>query len=205
MFRCGSSYQDRPCDAGQPSKVIGSNGASREQAAEDEAPTKADAECTALGNRAKQVVWAKETGKTAEAQLAAAASENDRRLIADVYSRRGSSVVIAKGIEGDCMADKERMAQAAALIEAGRKLQGQGGPALASAQPAPARPVEAAEPRQATPSNTTLLAKNARCQAAKEHLGDVTSAQRVGGSVTQMEQLNRQRQAAAKALRDAGC
>ena len=206
MFRCGSSYQDRPCDAGQPSKVIGSNGASREQPAEAEA-TPVDAVCAARGNRAKQIVWAKESGKTAEVQLAAATSEGDRRLIADVYSRRGSSLAVSKGVEADCMAERERAAQAAALIEAAGKLQAQDRPALPPAQAESARPAEtAAPPRQATTApQATLAAKNARCQAMKGQLDEVTAAQRAGGTMAQMDQLNRQRQMAAKAWRDAGC
>ncbi len=121
MFRCGSSYQDRPCDAGQPAKVINSSGVARDQApsvsSAPSSPTaavapapiavvKVDAECAALGNRAKQVVWAKESGRTAEVQLAAAITDADRRLIADVFNRRGSSLEVRQAVESDCMAAK---------------------------------------------------------------------------------------------------
>jgi hypothetical protein len=118
MFRCGSSYQDRPCDAGQPAKVINSSGVAREHASNPApasaasagvaavAPLRVDAECAALGNRAKQIVWAKETGRTADVQLAAASSDDDRRLIADVYRRRGSALDVRSGVEADCMAAK---------------------------------------------------------------------------------------------------
>lgn len=159
MFRCGSSYQDRPCDAGQPAKVIHSSGVARDQAppvspsapaAMTVTPTtaavKVDAECAALGNRAKQVVWAKESGRTAEVQLAAATSDDDRRLIADVFNRRGSSLEVRQGVESDCMASK-------------------GPGALANL-----------------------------CQVLKGQMG-----------VDQTDPNNRQRQAAAKAWRDAGC
>ncbi|MDO9005448.1 MAG: hypothetical protein Q7V20_18540 [Aquabacterium sp.] len=204
LFRCGSSYQDRPCDAGQPSKVIGSNGASREQpAVADSAPV--DAVCAERVTRAKQIVWAKESGKTAEVQLATATSEGERRLIADVYSRRGSSVAVGKGVEADCMAERARAAQAAALIEAASKLQAQGSPALSPAPAESARPAETAVPRQAATAQAALAAKTARCQAVKGQLDDVTTAQRAGGTMAHMEQLNRQRQTAAKAWRDAGC
>ncbi|MBC7699853.1 hypothetical protein [Aquabacterium sp.] len=161
MFRCGSSYQDRPCDAGQPAKVINSSGVARDQAPGVSSPTpnstaattaapvatlKVDAECAALGNRAKQVVWAKESGKTAEVQLAAANSDDDRRLIADVFNRRGSSLEVRQGVEADCMSSK-------------------GPGALANL-----------------------------CQVLKGQMG-----------LDQTEPKNRQRQAAAKAWRDAGC
>lgn len=159
MFRCGSSYQDRPCDAGQPAKVINSSGVSRDQAppvspSAPAAPTvvptitavKVDAECAALGNRAKQVVWAKESGRTAEVQLAAATSDEHRRLIADVFNRRGSSLEVRQAVESDCMSSK-------------------GPGALANL-----------------------------CQVLKGQMG-----------ADQTDPNNRQRQAAAKAWRDAGC
>lgn len=158
MFRCGSSYQDRPCDAGQPAKVIGGSGVAREHvvSAPMSAPAavpapvpvlaRVDAECAAMGNRAKQIVWAKESGKTAEVQLAAATSEDARRLISDVYSRRGTSLEVRHGVETDCMAAK---------------------------------------------APTTGLANI--CQVLKGQVDAETDPN------------NRQRQAAAKAWRDAGC
>lgn len=163
MFRCGSSYQDRPCDAGQPAKVINSSGVARDQKPTTLPPAsplvatgaavapvgaaKVDAECAALGNRAKQVVWAKESGKTAEVQLAAATTEGDRRLIADVFNRRGSSLEVRQAVETDCMAAKAPVGGLANL-----------------------------------------------CQVLKGQM-----------DLEPTEPNNRQRQAAAKAWRDAGC
>ncbi|MES2088371.1 MAG: hypothetical protein V4532_00080 [Pseudomonadota bacterium] len=204
LFRCGSSYQDRPCDASQPSKVISGNGRVRQQAPEAEAAV-VDVECAGRGARAKQIVWAKESGKTAEVQMASATSDEDRRMIADVYRRRGSSLDVKNGIEADCMAEKDRAAQGAAMIEAGLKLQGRdkvaSAPAVPSdrAQPAPA-------PQAATvPSPAAAADKAARCQSLKAQVDSITSRQQSGGSMDQMEQLNRQRQTAAKAMRDVGC
>lgn len=129
MFRCGSSYQDRPCDAGQPAKVLNSSGVAREHVATPApassasavtaavAPPRVDAECAALGNRAKQIVWAKETGRTAEAQLAAATSDEDRRLITDVYRRRGSALDVRSGVESDCMASRSPTAAQANICQ----------------------------------------------------------------------------------------
>lgn len=160
MFRCGSSYQDRPCDAGQPAKVINSSGVARERVsapahaaasapvATTVAAPRVDAECAARGNRAKQIVWAKESGRTAEVQLAAANSEDARRLISDVFARNGSSLDIRRDVEADCMAAK------------------------------------------AGPSGLANI-----CQVLKTQLD----------SADQTDPNNRQRQAAAKAWRDAGC
>jgi hypothetical protein len=203
MFRCGSSYQDRPCDGGQTSKVIGSGGSVRQQASAEPA-AKVDPECSERGNRAKQIAWGKEAGKTQDVQIAAATSEEERRLVADVYRRRGSSLDVRNGVEADCMAERERAAQAAALMEAAGKLLSQGKAASGASPsvPAPAVPPQAQAPAGMSPS---VADKKSRCQALKEQDDSIVSKQRVGGNIDQMEQLNRQRQSAAKALRDAGC
>jgi len=206
MFRCGSSYQDRPCDAGQPSKVVGSAGARQQNA--PAAPAAVDGECAERGNRAKQIVWAKESGKTAEVQLASARSEGERHLIAEVYGQRGSSLDVQNAIQAECMAQKERAAQAAAMMEAAGKLQAPGkAPVgrLPSPLAAEGANRDALRPTMAPAPAPAIAQKKARCQALREEQDGVVSSQRVGGDVHRMEQLNRQRQAAAKALRDAGC
>lgn len=206
MFRCGSAYQDRPCDGGQPSKVVGSAGARQQTATA--APAAVDGECADRGNRAKQIVWAKESGKTAEVQLAAARSEGERHLITEVYRQRGSSLDVQNAIQAECMAQKERAAQAAAMMDAASKLQAQGKAPLAPTQSPGATDGanrEAVRPTMAASPDPAIAQKRARCQSLREEQDGIVSSQRVGGDIHRMEQLNRQRQAAAKALRDAGC
>ena len=209
MFRCGSSYQDRPCEGGQSSKVISGNGSVRQQTPEGStAMARVDVECSDRGARAKQIVWAKESGKTAEVQLASATSDEERRMIADVYRRRGSSLEVKNGIEADCMADKERAAQGAALIEAGLKLQGRDksvGDNVPAAASDRASSASTSSPPGGVSPSAALAEKKSRCQALKGHVESLTSEQRAGGSAELMDSLNRQRQAAAKVLRDAGC
>jgi hypothetical protein len=201
MFRCGSSYQDRPCDGGQPSKVVGSSGARQQNTTA--VPSAVDGDCADRGNRAKQIVWAKESGKTADVQMASATSEDERRLITEVYRQRGSSLDVQNAIQADCMAQKERAAQAAAMMEAASQLQSQGKP------PAKAAPLAADSSRHDAPQvasvDPAMAQKKARCQTLKDQQNDIASIQRAGGDVSQMAQLNRQRQTAAKAWRDAGC
>lgn len=201
MFRCGSSYQDRPCEAGQTGKVVGSAGARPQTASAT--PAAVDGECAERGNRAKQIVWAKESGKTAEVQLASARSDDERQLITEVYRQRGSSLDVQNAVQAECMAQKERAAQAAAMMEAAGKLQGQGKPPVAPA--ATPAPVEAVRPQMAAAPDPAIAQKKARCQSLKEQQDALVSRQRAGGDIHQMEQLNRQRQDAAKAVRDAGC
>jgi hypothetical protein len=121
MYRCGSNYQDRPC-SGQDSRVISRSGAGQDAPAA--APV--DAACARRAADAQKVAWVRETGKTEAEQVAA--QPGQRELIAQVYRRRGSSVDIRNGIEAECVAEKERAAQAAALLESALK---QGGGAKA--------------------------------------------------------------------------
>ena len=63
MYRCGSVYQDRPCDAGAKSKVVGSTGSA------SAAPAPAagvDPECGQRARDSQKIVWAREGGATEE-------------------------------------------------------------------------------------------------------------------------------------------
>lgn len=122
MYRCGSNYQDRPC-SGQDSRVISSSGAG--QAAPAAAPV--DAACVQRAGDAQKIAWVRESGKTQAEQTSA--QPGQRELIADVYRRRGSSLEIRNAIESECAAEKERAAQAAALVESALR---QGGAAKPS-------------------------------------------------------------------------
>ncbi|RZI84573.1 MAG: hypothetical protein EOP38_08450 [Rubrivivax sp.] len=207
MFRCGSSYQDRPCDAGQPSKVVGSGGA-RATTQAVAAPASVDGDCADRGTRAKQIAWGKEAGKTADVQVAAARSEDERQLVTQVYRQRGSSLDVQNAVQAECMAQKERAAQAAALMEQAGKLLGQNKPSGASSSglaEGVGREVVAAPPSLPPVNQQAASDKKARCQSLNSDLSSITSSQRAGGGMEHMEQLNRQRQTAAKALRDAGC
>src|SRR4030067_762715 len=126
MYRCGNVYQDRPC-AGEQQKIIGSTGAASASAA-----PAVEGHCAQRGANAQKIMWAKETGRTEEMQLSAASSGEERKLIAEVYRKRGPSVEVRAAIEADCTAERQRAAQAAALIEAAAKLQGQDRPAAAT-------------------------------------------------------------------------
>ncbi|EHR72609.1 hypothetical protein BurJ1DRAFT_3806 [Burkholderiales bacterium JOSHI_001] len=120
MYRCGSNYQDRPC-SGQDSRVISRSGAGQDMPAA--APV--DAGCAKRAADAQKLAWVRETGKTEAEQ--AAAQPGQRDLVAEVYRRRGSSLEIRNAIEAECVAEKERSAQAAAMLESALRQGGQGG------------------------------------------------------------------------------
>jgi len=205
LFRCGNTYQDRPC-ASEAGKVIGKGGAPARESTP--AAASVDLTCTRRGARAQKIMWAREAGATAETQLATVATPAERKLIADVYDRRGSSVDVRAAVEADCSAEMARNAQAAALMEAAAKLQGQDAPAVAARGSAvePSAREDAERDRQASNAHVIDTRNNRQqCASLAAQRERILERQRAGGSSTTMDALNRQRQDTDKALRAAGC
>jgi hypothetical protein len=212
MYRCGKTFQDRPCDSGQTGQAIG-----RATSAADPAiaggssagqPMRAGgeiaaAQCAQRGIDAQKIKWEREAGMTKEAQLSLPKSSDERRLIADVYMRQGSAPQIRAAVESDCLKDAERRAQAAALMmEAGKLLVDQ------NPSPPPATRVTADVPSTATAQPQVDLKEESRkgqCADLQRSADGVRQRQRTGGSGASMEALNRERQGIDQRLRDAGC
>ena len=79
MYRCGTVFQDRPCENGQQGKVIGTNRASNSTQAA--AKPAVDMSCARRGEEAKKIIWSREGGASAEKLMAEASSSEQRRLI----------------------------------------------------------------------------------------------------------------------------
>lgn len=201
MYRCGNTYQDRPCSGEQQGKVLGSTGVPQPSAA-----PAAEGYCGQRGASAQKIMWAKEAGRTEEMQLSAASGAEERKLIAEVYRKRGSSVEVRAAIEADCTAERQRAAQAAALIEAAAKLQEQDKPAAAT-PPAAATSAnsEAAAVRQQQEAAREAASKKSRCSTLANHLEDIRNSQRSGGSAATMDSLRQQQRKTEKEWGDAGC
>lgn len=197
MYRCGSSYQDRPCEAGVPDKVFRSGGA--EAASANTLKAVADLDCIKRGADAQQIVWARESGKTADDQSRQAQNDQQRRLIAEVYAVRGSAPLVRDAIQAKCQQDKEQAAQAAALMAAALKAQGGGNPVPEL------RPVAndtAGETSTAKPPPTS---SSTTCDGFKAQLESIRSQERMGGSAQVMESLRQRRSGIEKAARAQGC
>jgi hypothetical protein len=197
VFRCGSKYQDQPCDSATPSKEV--RGLASGSAPATSSGPVADANCAKRGADAQQIMWAREAGKTAEAQTAQATSEDQRRLIADVFNRRGSALEVRNAMQASCMEEKAQAAQAAALLAAAMKAQG--------AAPA-APPVAPNNPPDMTGSQTAQQASSDNknlCKNLNSQLESIRNRQRTGGNAKAMESLSQQRQSIEKVARDAGC
>jgi len=190
LYRCGSTYQDRPCDGAQKgTKLVGGGGTSTPNG------SISDAACVQRGADAQKIVWAREGGAMQDQQLAKATSASQQKLINDVYARRGTSSDIRAAIEADCIAAKERAAQAAALLEASRNGE-------SSSVPAPATGNNQNKPNETDTKAADASRENSaretaqriiRCNHMKKQLETVVSNQRAGGSAMRMDDLNQQK------------
>jgi hypothetical protein len=203
MYRCGNAYQDRPCDPGTQGKVIGSTGGRQSSAT-----TVTDQECAKRGIDAQKIMWIRETGKTADMQLASANSAGQKKLISDVYAKSGTSNEVRAAIEADCVAEKKRAEQAAELNAAAARLRGQDQPAAVTTRSAPGSgaDAEAAAARQREKSAAGDAAtKKTRCDDFTSRLQSIGSQQRLGGSNATMERLKRNREDVLRRQSEAGC
>ncbi len=105
MYRCGTSYQDKPCANGQQGVVIGTQKSRSPE--ETERLSKIDPACKAKGEEAKKILWMREGGAQKSALLAQATSDEQSQLINDIYAVRGNSNEIRTNIEKSCMEQKD--------------------------------------------------------------------------------------------------
>lgn len=211
MYRCSNTYQDHPCSGGQESKVL-SHGAKSAPAEASPASGKVNLACSQRGVAAQKIKWVREAGQTQQQQEAAASSGMERDLIADVYSRQGTSGQVRAAIEADCMAEHERAARAAALLEAANALP-TGRPSSAprsvssnSPSDVTAAPNANAQPQgDAGMSNNSAATRKQACQRLTDQLNDVRARQRTGADASSMDELRRQHQDITNKLRGAGC
>ena len=207
LYRCGNQYQEFPCAGGQPSKAVNASGAGQSAAAS----TTSDAECAARGAASQKIVWAREAGATQDKQMAdlrakGQADAGQSALIAAVYTKRGSVPEVRAAIEADCVAEKAKTTQAAALRAAANQLEGKGTAPANTATPAAAAGVAASSPVNAAPASTASAdAKKAQCDSFARQLESNRTSQRASGSTAQMESLNNQRRGIEANQKAAGC
>jgi hypothetical protein len=198
MYRCGKQYQDRPCDTGQQGRAIGN-------ATSGQPGRMADADCSRRGERAMRIIWAREGGTTADVALSQAGNDDDRRLVQEVYQKRGSASQIRAAIESDCAVQKERDAQAAAMVKAlGLPANPQSGQPPA-AQPPAEDPKAAEARRQRLAADEQAARKRETCSRLNDDMQRILASQRAGGNISTMEKLNDQRRDIARQMSDAGC
>jgi hypothetical protein len=162
-----------------------------------------------------KVSWAREAGATAEKQraevdgkgLSSRQAAQEKRLIAAVYEKRGSSMSIRADIEAECMAEKEKVRQAQTLAAAAAKLM--------QDAPSDAAPSRAGTVTSEQPTTARSLTDNGSSRAQEEHkltcsrltsqLASVRNEQHGGASASRMNKLNDSKRELEKALRSEGC
>lgn len=192
LYRCGNTYQDKPCEKGDQ-KVVGVNRA----AAANERPA-LDLACARLGEQAKKIIWMREGGALKEKLLSETNSEEQRKLIVDVYSIRGNSADVRSAIENDCMAQKVN-----------DRLLGKVS-AEASSASTPKKSV-ANEQKTETGKSTTAnqdandKQKKQLCSLLRNQITSARDAQRAGSSADQQDTLNQQKRELESQLKSSGC
>jgi hypothetical protein len=199
MYRCGNQYQDRPCDAGQPSRALGSANPNATAVASN-----VDRECTQRGRDSMRISWGREAGATLEKAL----SENrDAQLVRDVYGKRGSAAEVRTAIEADCQVQKEKEATTAAALKAlgvdGRTPLP--APALPQSSNVPADSVKQPVAAQERDGPAAEERKTEECRRLNAELQHIQSQQRVGGSAARMESLKAGQRKTLHELTKAGC
>jgi hypothetical protein len=205
MFRCGNKYQDRPCDAGQKGKVVGSTGVGAASAA-----ASGDAQCAQRGKDALKIVWSREGGATQERLESEASSGQQRRFVRDVYSRRGSASQVQAAVEADCVVEKQKEAEANALAIAAAKARGDvsemrgepagGSPSIGMSQPAP-DPAAAERAKQERDAER----KKRTCASLNDSMESLTARERRGGSAGVMDAMRGERRSLQSQLSKNSC
>jgi hypothetical protein len=200
MYRCGNAYQAFPCETGQ-GKVVGSVGS-----AQSSYTPVSNAECAQRGAESLKIVWAREAGlirdkalsQVDEKPLSSPQKTEARKLIGDVYNKRGSAPEVRAAIEADCVAEKEKEALAAAMYRPPNSAEEK----QAGAGKAPYGSNDVNRRNTVAASNTD---KKARCEKLGRRLESIQNSQRAGGSAQEMEELNRERRDIQRSQLDAGC
>jgi hypothetical protein len=189
MYRCNSSYQDRPCDAGQKATVVGKMSAPSHKGDVDLA-------CTRRSEEAKKIIWSREGGASQEKLMAETNNGERRKLIADVYAMRADASEVRAAIEKDCMAEKS---QSNMMLDTAER-------DVVRRAPTDVKKAETAGNSGANRSKTENNAQErAQCQNYKSRVQNIRLAQAQGGSAATMDALNHERRAAQAEANALGC
>lgn len=211
MYRCGNKYQDRPCDAGQKGKAVGSTGVGAPSAA---AGAVVDADCVRRGKDSLKIVWSREGGASQEQLLEEIdrrrGSESEKAFVRDVYRRPGSAGSVQSAVEADCVVEKEKAARAAALMDAALKAQAEANkgapPPAPVVQGAPAGGADPERLRAEADARRAEREKRDTCARLTSQMNSLRADERRGGSIATMERLNeRRRSLQAQANEAGGC
>jgi len=159
LYRCGNSYQDKPCDKGQKEQILG-----KLTTPDNANKPVVDASCRLRGEDAKKIIWMREAGATQERVLSEAGTDERKKLINEIYAQRGNAADVRAAVEKECMDEKQRALNAAKPVA----------PAAPAAASAPAANEKAAP--ASTPDNGEAARKKAMCDKVREALASLRQA-----------------------------
>jgi len=200
MYRCGSAYQDRPCEGAKEGREVRNFAGT---ASAGGAASVVDAECRQRGVDAQKIAWLREAGATANKQMndvtargaGSRSAEEERRLIEVVYQMQGSAPQVRTAIEADCVAEKQRAAPAKAS-----------GPPSTAPAPSAAADAKAAEAAQKEAAARQDAARQQEvCKGIEARLVGIKNDLRRGGNVSTMEGLQQQQRDVEDQRRQARC
>jgi hypothetical protein len=202
MYRCGSVYQDRPCDAGKTGRALGSTGTAPAAAA----TASLDPECAQRGKDALKIVWSREGGATEERLVSEATTPAAKRLVQDVYRRRGAASHVQAAVEADCIAEKQKAEEdTAKAIAAALKAQREGTPQAPETAAAPSPDPHAEERAKRERAAYEADRKKEQCARYNARVDELRARERAGGSAHTMDELNEQRRSLRAQMSGAGC
>jgi hypothetical protein len=220
MYRCGNVFQDKPCESGPEIRLSPSGRptaappAARAASAPATAPATATPSsfavaCARVGELAQRIVWKREGGATREQQLAervtGVSQAEHAQTVAAVYARRGSAPEVRAAIEAECVAERQKEADAAALLNQLRKQAGET-PVIPAASPAPAaEPGATAQSTPNSPAPADGKPSAATCSRLRNTLAEANARLTQGGTARVMEALQNERRSAEASFRSSGC
>lgn len=203
LYRCGNTYQDKPCVPGQQGKVVGTD-SGRAGDAKNAAP--GDAQCSQRGVAAQKIVWSREAGALEAQMLDKARNDDERELITEVYRQRATAPEMKRIIEANCIKEKQLAAQSPKPNPATKAAANAGASKTGKSD----RKNEASDGADTDEAEKEIALaesekKKVMCAKLREEILHTISLQRRGGSHEEMEAYNKRKQALDSQFFRAGC
>ncbi|MBY0572478.1 MAG: DUF4124 domain-containing protein [Undibacterium sp.] len=192
MYKCGSNYQDKPCANGQQGTVIGTQKSSAPSSSE-ETKTALDARCKRRGEAAKKIIWMREGGAQKNDLLAKAESEEQERIIIDVYAVRGNANDVRSNIEKACM--REYGTADAAILNVARDL----------LQKNATEKSETSKKEAVPESDIPATKKKLACPNLKLQMDIINNQLKAGGDAASMQQFKQQKRELESDMASTSC
>ncbi|MEN9867429.1 MAG: hypothetical protein RL748_3019 [Pseudomonadota bacterium] len=197
LYRCGNTYQDKPCPAGQVGKIV-----KKDIGTADTPLAGIDSQCARRGQDVQKLVWAREAGATQAQMMEKAQSDEERDLIVQVYVQRASASEMKRLVEANCVKEKQLAAQNGFVRPAARNADN-GSAARSAASAARADGGEEGNVQKNRADDAEK--KKQVCDRLRENILNVINLQRKGGTAREMEEYSKRKRELDSQTAKAGC